>query len=323
MSQIFVSHASEDKAGFVRPLAHALKEHGLKVWYDEFSLRPGDSLRRSIDRGLANCAAGVVVLSPAFFEKEWPQRELDALYTAEIGGRSKIIPVWYQVRFAEVAAVSPLLADRVAIKAELGVDTVASKIAEQFPIPGKYAGSELAEILLGCRRLGLFPGEAFYAGCQYRFLTLNAFKEEYCQIADKAFLQLSDQELDDFPPALEKRLREEENRLRKKYRLSEDIYLTTDEPVRKRHLASYRDAIGHWSSGTLTRVESERLVRDLDLEELDEYYVLLDVPNFAISRHQRPLLERALVELGCGFEDGYSKVDELCAELQALDTKGA
>ena len=38
-------------------LAHALKSRGLQVWYDEFSLKLGDSLRRSIDRGLAECSA--------------------------------------------------------------------------------------------------------------------------------------------------------------------------------------------------------------------------------------------------------------------------
>ena len=49
---VFISHASEDKALFVRPLAKALQQAGLKVWYDEFTLKLGDSLRESIDRGL-------------------------------------------------------------------------------------------------------------------------------------------------------------------------------------------------------------------------------------------------------------------------------
>lgn len=80
MVKIFLSHASEDKALLVRPLAHKLKGFGLQVWYDEFSLRAGDSLRRSIDDGLSKCSAGIVVLSPSFFSKEWPQRELDALF---------------------------------------------------------------------------------------------------------------------------------------------------------------------------------------------------------------------------------------------------
>ena len=63
---VFISHASEDKDTFVRPLAHALNNLGVKVWYDEFSLRLGDSLSRSIDKGLAESAFGVVVISPHF-----------------------------------------------------------------------------------------------------------------------------------------------------------------------------------------------------------------------------------------------------------------
>lgn len=64
---LFISHASEDKESFVRPLAHFLRELGLKVWYDEFTLSVGDSLSRSIDNGLARSRYGVVVISPAFF----------------------------------------------------------------------------------------------------------------------------------------------------------------------------------------------------------------------------------------------------------------
>ena len=45
----FVLHASEDKDSFVRPLAHTLRVLGLEVWYDEFSLRIGDSLSRRGD----------------------------------------------------------------------------------------------------------------------------------------------------------------------------------------------------------------------------------------------------------------------------------
>ncbi|MEX1028877.1 MAG: toll/interleukin-1 receptor domain-containing protein, partial [Paenibacillaceae bacterium] len=65
---MFISHASEDKKGFVRPLAKKLKEAHVEVWYDEFSLMPGDSLRRSIDKGLTQSRFGIVVLSDAFFK---------------------------------------------------------------------------------------------------------------------------------------------------------------------------------------------------------------------------------------------------------------
>jgi hypothetical protein len=47
---LFISHASEDKEDFVKPLATLLHDIGVNVWYDEFSLKLGDSLSRSIDK---------------------------------------------------------------------------------------------------------------------------------------------------------------------------------------------------------------------------------------------------------------------------------
>lgn len=49
-SDVFVSHASEDKEAVVRPLAQAIRDAALQVWFDEFELRIGDSLRRKIDK---------------------------------------------------------------------------------------------------------------------------------------------------------------------------------------------------------------------------------------------------------------------------------
>lgn len=56
---VFISHASEDKDEFVRPLANALIQQGLNVWFDEMTLRIGDSLRQKIDKGLANSRVGL------------------------------------------------------------------------------------------------------------------------------------------------------------------------------------------------------------------------------------------------------------------------
>ena len=86
MWDVFICHASEDKNTFVRPLAIALRSHGLRVWYDEFSLVPGDSLRRSIEQGLADSRFGLVVVSPSFAGKPWTERELSALYAQQDGG---------------------------------------------------------------------------------------------------------------------------------------------------------------------------------------------------------------------------------------------
>ena len=67
---VFICHASEDKASFVKELAEELRERNVSVWYDEFSLNLGDSLVKSIDKGIADSAYGIVVLSPSFFAKQ-------------------------------------------------------------------------------------------------------------------------------------------------------------------------------------------------------------------------------------------------------------
>ncbi len=128
---LFISHASEDKDSFVRPLAQALQRLGLRVWFDEFELKVGDSLRRMIDRGLANSRYGVVVLSGAFFAKNWPQYELDGLVAKEMAGTKVILPIWHKVSKDEVLSYSPSLADKVALNSSmLSIDEIASKLAE-------------------------------------------------------------------------------------------------------------------------------------------------------------------------------------------------
>lgn len=126
---VFISHASEDKEPFVGELARALRRRGLVVWYDEFTLRPGDNLRRSIDAGLATSRYGIVVLSRAFFGKEWPQRELDGLTALEMSdGRKRILPVWHEVTQADVAAASPTLAGIFAARSASGPEQTADTL---------------------------------------------------------------------------------------------------------------------------------------------------------------------------------------------------
>jgi len=48
---VFVSHSAKDKAA-VRPLADRLRTDGLKVWFDEWNIKPGDSIPAKIEDGL-------------------------------------------------------------------------------------------------------------------------------------------------------------------------------------------------------------------------------------------------------------------------------
>ena len=125
----FICHASEDKDDFVRPLAERLKENRVEVWYDEFSLKVGDSLRRSIDMGLAKSRFGVVVLSKNFFSKEWPQWELDGLVQRQINANANLIlPIWHNITKEEVMAFSLALADKIATDSAKGIDHVVSEL---------------------------------------------------------------------------------------------------------------------------------------------------------------------------------------------------
>lgn len=128
---VFISHASEDKDDVVRPLANALQLNGLRVWYDEFELKIGDSLRRKIDRGLASSRFGIVVLSKSFIKKGWTNYELDGIITRSISGEQVILPIWHDITKKEVLDYSPSLADKVARNtASYTIEEIAKEIAE-------------------------------------------------------------------------------------------------------------------------------------------------------------------------------------------------
>lgn len=127
----FICHASEDKREVAEPLATMLMKQGLNVWYDKFTLKVGDSLRQKIDYGLGHCRFGIVILSPFFFKKNWPQKELDGLAAREDSeGRKVILPVWHKVDREYVVKYSPTLAGRLASKTEDGLDVVLEQLME-------------------------------------------------------------------------------------------------------------------------------------------------------------------------------------------------
>lgn len=111
---VFLSHASEDKADFADGFAEALKARGLTVWYDTYSMEWGRSVRQQLDEGLSNSRFGVVVLSPSFFAKDWPQAELDALLNLETAGGNRILPILHRITYADLVKLSPLLSGRFA-----------------------------------------------------------------------------------------------------------------------------------------------------------------------------------------------------------------
>jgi multifunctional 2-oxoglutarate metabolism enzyme len=146
---IFISHASVDKDAIARPLTEELVRQGRTVWFDEYELLPGDSLRQKIDHGLSTSSIGVVVLSPAFFGRGWPERELSALTVRQLAGDPNVIvPIWHEITHEEVRAHSEALADLVAAKSSDGVARIAALISAVLDKRLGAAADELAEEIL-------------------------------------------------------------------------------------------------------------------------------------------------------------------------------
>lgn len=125
---VFICHASEDKTTVVEPLAAALRDAGVAVWYDRFVLTIGDSLRQKIDEGLIRSRFGIVVISPKFFTKKWPKLELDGLVQKEIAGEKVILPVWHNVSHEDVLSYSPPLAGKIAGSTSHGIPALVQEL---------------------------------------------------------------------------------------------------------------------------------------------------------------------------------------------------
>lgn len=127
----FICHDSRDKADIARPLAIELVARMQMVWYDEFSLRVGDSLRESIEKGLKECGRCVLLLTKGFLSNGgWTKREFNSIFTREVLEKQNLVlPVWVDVTQRDVFEYSPSLADRVAVNWSKGVRNVASELA--------------------------------------------------------------------------------------------------------------------------------------------------------------------------------------------------
>jgi len=144
--RLFISHASEDKHPFVRGLAEALKANNLDVWYDEYEIKPGVSIRESVDLGLASCDAGLIILSPNYFAKKWTIWELNGFVQKMMSGTAKLIPVSFGIKHEDLLKISPALSDIFSLNSEDGAITIAQKVRELL-YPDKPVLIKTREIL--------------------------------------------------------------------------------------------------------------------------------------------------------------------------------
>lgn len=79
MFDVFISHSSIDKKGFVEPLVDELNKLGLQVWYDKNSIHKGDKIKDSIINGIAESVVFLAVISKNYYKSNWSSMELGIL----------------------------------------------------------------------------------------------------------------------------------------------------------------------------------------------------------------------------------------------------
>jgi len=184
----FVSHASEDK-DIAEPLVQRLADTGARIWYDRIVLTLGDSLREKIDEGLATSRYGIVILSPDFFRKDWPPRELNGLVAREVDGRKVVLPIWHNISADEVRRYSPTLADRLAAMTSSGLDSVVDEILRAAGAADRRPGptSEVPDIEVAPVHATALPT----AGEKHGMLLGSGSLYE---LEDECFMLMSDQD---------------------------------------------------------------------------------------------------------------------------------
>ncbi len=126
----FISHDSCNKDEIARPLAIHLSKMMCPVWFDEFSLTVGDNLRESIEKGLKECKKCVLILTKEFIANDgWSKKEFNSIFTREVLAKENIIlPVWHNVNAKDIYDYSPSLADKYAVRWNLGVEEVSRRL---------------------------------------------------------------------------------------------------------------------------------------------------------------------------------------------------
>lgn len=133
--EVFICHASEDKAAVVEPIVREMGRQGITHWYDQAEIAWGDSLTAKINEGLQNSRYVIVVLSQSFISKNWPKRELNAALNLEAAsGEVKVLPLVCGTASAQEAIISqfPLLNDKLHLVWEGSAEAVVERLQQRL-----------------------------------------------------------------------------------------------------------------------------------------------------------------------------------------------
>ena len=156
---LFISHASEDKDGFVRALVEERVGRGLHVWFDDAELQVGDTLTKRIDEGLARSRWCCRSESGLFQEELAANRTRCSRQHRDSDGHVVVLPIWLDVSHAEVETYSPMLASKYALQSSDGVEAAAEKLERR--VRGGAAASTATEPANSALQPHLLRGRIF------------------------------------------------------------------------------------------------------------------------------------------------------------------
>lgn len=113
---VYLAHGTEDKA-VARPLAEGLMARGIDLWFDEWEIHPGDSLRKKMEQGLGRCTHFVVLLTSVSITKPWVNEEMDVGLLRAVEGSARFIGLRHNL---DVSQVPLFLQTRYTPKFDLG-----------------------------------------------------------------------------------------------------------------------------------------------------------------------------------------------------------
>jgi tetratricopeptide (TPR) repeat protein/predicted nucleic acid-binding protein len=90
--EVFISYGHED-AAWVRTLAENLERAGVRTFFDEWEIGPGDVLVHRLEAGLRTSRNGILVISPASVGRPWVQQEYAVMVDQAVAGTQRLIPV--------------------------------------------------------------------------------------------------------------------------------------------------------------------------------------------------------------------------------------
>src|SRR5690349_11991982 len=90
--QLYFAHAHEDRE-MALPLAKKMMASGIDVWFDQWEIKIGDSLRRKMESGLSTCTHFLVLLTPQSVGKPWVETEIDAGFLRSVGGQARFLGI--------------------------------------------------------------------------------------------------------------------------------------------------------------------------------------------------------------------------------------